>query len=138
MSIDYKFQPHCASGARFGYKYQPGTFIYRLDESTTIFMPKLPLDSAVLVYTHCPPHLAKVIGIATYNTPDVYTVIIPDGSISEYSNHDNILEACPASCSEQKASLLPHWIQTGANATLFLDNMPRPRHGKLVLDNAEK
>jgi hypothetical protein len=83
MSIDYKFQPHCASGARFGYKYQPGTFIYRLDESTTIFMPKLPLDSAVLVNTHCPPHLAKVIGIATYNTSDVCTVIFPDSSISD-------------------------------------------------------
>jgi hypothetical protein len=27
-SIDYTFQPHVTSGSRFGYKYQPGTFIY--------------------------------------------------------------------------------------------------------------
>jgi hypothetical protein len=38
-SIDYKFQPNVTSGARFGYRYQPGTFIYRLDESTTVFAP---------------------------------------------------------------------------------------------------
>jgi len=36
-SIDYVLQPNVTSGVRFGYKYQPGTFIYRLDESTTIF-----------------------------------------------------------------------------------------------------
>jgi hypothetical protein len=39
-SIDYKLQPNVMSGARFGYTYQPGTFIYRLDESTSIFAPK--------------------------------------------------------------------------------------------------
>jgi hypothetical protein len=87
-------------------------------------MPKLSLDSTVLVHTHSPPHTAKVIGVPTYNSLDVYTVLFPGGSILEYSNHDNILEACPASCSAQKPSLLPHWIQTGANATLFLDAMP--------------
>jgi len=38
-SIDYVLQPNITSGARFGYKYQPGTFIYRLDESTTVFAP---------------------------------------------------------------------------------------------------
>jgi hypothetical protein len=27
-SIDYKFQPHVTSGTKFGYQYQPGTFIY--------------------------------------------------------------------------------------------------------------
>jgi hypothetical protein len=41
-SIDYKFQLHTTSGAHFGYKYQAGTFIYRLDESTSIFAPSLP------------------------------------------------------------------------------------------------
>jgi hypothetical protein len=134
-SIDYKFQPHCTSGARFGYKYQPGTFIYCLDESTTIFTLKFALDSSVLVHTHSPPHKAKVIGLPHYDSPDIYTVMFSDGSISEYSNHDNILEACPESCDVQKATLLPHYLQPGANATLFLDTMPRPRHGKLVLSD---
>jgi hypothetical protein len=36
-SIDYSFQHHVSSGSRFGYKYQPGTFVYRLDESNTMF-----------------------------------------------------------------------------------------------------
>lgn len=136
-SSDYKFQPHCTSDARFGNKYLPGTFIYCLDESTTIFTPKFALDSNVLVHTHSPPHVAKVTSIPTYDYPDVYTVLFPDGSISEYKNHDNLLGACPVSCCEQKQGLLPHWIQTGANATLFLDTMPRPRHGKLILYNDE-
>jgi hypothetical protein len=38
-SIDYKIQPHVTSGAFFGIKYQPGTFIYRLDETNSIFCP---------------------------------------------------------------------------------------------------
>jgi hypothetical protein len=38
--IIYKFQMNVTSGAYFGPKYQPGTFIYRLDESTSIFAPK--------------------------------------------------------------------------------------------------
>jgi hypothetical protein len=36
-SIDYTFQNHVTSGTTFGYTYQPGTFIYRLDETTSIF-----------------------------------------------------------------------------------------------------
>jgi hypothetical protein len=39
-SIDYKFQNHTTSGTYFGMNYQPGVFIYRLDESTSIFAPK--------------------------------------------------------------------------------------------------
>jgi len=38
-SIDYTFQPHVTSGSKFGFKYQPGIFIYRLDESINIFGP---------------------------------------------------------------------------------------------------
>jgi hypothetical protein len=53
-SINHKFQPHVTSGARFGYHYQPGTFIYRLDESTSIFAPKFALGSSVFVHTHSP------------------------------------------------------------------------------------
>ncbi len=54
-SIDYVLQPNVTSGAHFGYRYQPGTFIFRLDESTTVFNPKFPLESKVLVHTHSPP-----------------------------------------------------------------------------------
>jgi hypothetical protein len=78
-SIDYKFQHHVTSGTRFGYKYQPGTFIYHLDESNSIFAPKFPSESQVLVHTHSPPHIAKVIGLPTYDRPDVYTVVFNDG-----------------------------------------------------------
>jgi hypothetical protein len=53
-SIDYKIQPNVTCGAHFGYKYQPGLFIYRLDESTSVFAPKFALESIVLVYTHSP------------------------------------------------------------------------------------
>ena len=62
-SIDYKFQLHSTSGAHFGYKSQPGTFIYCLDKFTTIFRPRFQLNSKVFVHTHSPPHQAKIIGI---------------------------------------------------------------------------
>jgi hypothetical protein len=81
-SIDYKFRSNVTSGTRFGYHYQPGTFIYRLDESTSVFAPKFALDSSVLVHTHSPPHVAKIIGIPSYDRPDIYTVAFNDGSIA--------------------------------------------------------
>ncbi|MFN9979033.1 MAG: hypothetical protein ACK53Y_03925, partial [bacterium] len=40
-SIDYRFQPNTTSGTKFGYKYQPGVFIYRLDETTSILLLSL-------------------------------------------------------------------------------------------------
>ena len=133
-SIDYKLQFNETSGARFGYRYQPGTFIYRLDESTSIFAPKFPIDSQVLIHTHSPPHVAKVIGIPTYQHPDIYTVVYPDGSIAEYSDQSDLLEAVPNTTSVTPCSLLPYWVKEGANATLFLSSMTKPKHGKLTCD----
>jgi len=83
-SIDYKFQNNVTNGEFFGLKYQSGTFIYRLDETTSIFAPKFLLDSSVYVHTHSPPSIAKVIGIPSYNAPNVYTVSFCDGTIAEY------------------------------------------------------
>jgi hypothetical protein len=37
--------------------------------------------------------VAKVVGIPTYNTPNIYTVAFKDGSISEYT--DDLLSATP-------------------------------------------
>jgi len=137
-SIDYKFQSNVTSGARFGFRYQPGTFIYRLDETNQILTPKFSLESEVLVHTHSPPHRAKVIGLPSYDRPNVYTVIFSDGSISEYSNENNILTLAPVSQSNEKSILLPSWIQDGTNATVFLTSMTRPRHGKLRLDPSDQ
>jgi len=44
-SIDYTLLSYSTSGALFGYQYQPGLFIYRLDEPTYIFKQKLYLDA---------------------------------------------------------------------------------------------
>jgi hypothetical protein len=138
-SIDYKFQPHSTSSAHFGFRYQPGSFIYRLDETNTVFMPKFTLDSTVLVHSHSPPHRAKIIGLPTYDRPDVFTVLFPDGWISEYADSNNLLEAVPSpSDSEKCASILPHWIKSGANATVFLTTMTKPKHGKLFLDSGDQ
>ncbi len=132
-SINYKLQSNVTSGAKFGLQYQPGTFIYRLDESTTVFAPTFTLDSKVLVHTHSPPHVAKIIGIPTYNNPNRYTVSFKDGSISEYNA--NVLSVQEESSDQQSVSLLPTWIKPGVNATLFLHSMVRPRHGKLQLSD---
>jgi hypothetical protein len=137
-SINYKFQPHTKSGTRFGYKYQAGTFIYRLDDTNLIFTPKYNLDSSVLIHTHSPPHKAKVIGIPSYDKPNVYTVVFADGSIEEYSDSDNIIEMLPEPKSVDSSTLLPSWVQNSANTTLFLSSMPKPRHGKLRLDSEQQ
>ena len=64
-----KFQLNTTSGAYFGYKYQAGTFFYRLDETTSIFSPKYALDTSVYIHTHSPPSIATIIGIPTYKNP---------------------------------------------------------------------
>lgn len=74
-SIDYHFQNNVTSGSYFGLKYQQGTFIYHLDESTSVFAPKFVLDTQVYVHTYSPPLTATVIGIPTYRSPDIYTVL---------------------------------------------------------------
>jgi hypothetical protein len=126
-SIDYKFQHNVTAGSQFGYKYQSGMFLYRLDESTHIFAPQYNLDTNVYVHTHSPPSVAKIIGILTYNAPNIYTVVYPDGSISEYTA--DLLSAAPTTLSNY--SSLPPWIKGGTDATLFLHQMSKPRHGKL-------
>ncbi len=134
-SIDYTIQHHVTSGSKFGYKYQPGTFVYQLDESTTMYAPKFPLDSTVLVHTHTPPHKATIIGIPTYSHPDIYTVKFQDGTIAEYSSNSNILEGIPITTSVDKSNLLPEWIKGGCTATLFLNDMSKPIHGRLYEDS---
>jgi len=128
-SIDYKFQTHVTSGAHFGLKYQPGTFLYRLDESTSIFDPQFPIDSSVHVHTLSPPSLAKIIGMPTYQHPDIYTVAFKDGSIAEYMS--DILSLAPSDLPPTSSTILPSWIKGGANATLFLLDMSKPKHGKV-------
>lgn len=92
-SVDYKFQHNVTNGAYFGLKYQPGMFIYRLDESTTIFTSKFPIDSTVHVHTHSPPSTATIIGLPSYDKPNIYTVSFRDGSVSEYT--DDLLSLVP-------------------------------------------
>jgi len=136
-SIDYTFQHHVTAGCCFGYKYQAGTFIYRLDESSTIFSPKFPLEAKVLVHTHSLPHVREVVGLPSYDKPDVYTVKFQDGSVAEYSSTENVLELAPVyTTSMSKSNLLPYWIKGGYTVTLFLEHMPQPRHGRLYEENA--
>jgi hypothetical protein len=132
-SIDYKLQSNVTSGSKFGYQYQPGTFFYRLDESTTVFAPTFALETKVLVHTHSPPHVATVISIPTYDSPNRYTVTFKDGSISEYDA--NVLFTLEESIDKVSVPLLPSWIKPGANATVFLHSMVRPRHGKMQLND---
>jgi len=133
-SVDYKFQLHTTSGAHFNYKYQAGTFLYRIDETNSIFAPTFKVDSQVHVHTHSPPSLATVISIPTYQHPDVYTVVFRDGSVSEYTA--DLLSAAPEG-SSPSPTLLPKWIQAGVNATLFLEDMSKPKHGTLNMISNE-
>jgi hypothetical protein len=127
-SIDYKFELHTTSGAFFKYRYQSGTFFYRLDESTSIFAPKFNINSSVYVHTYSPPSLATIIGIPTYQSPNIYIVSFKDGSISEYT--EDLLSLAPTNLADTP-TLLPSWIKGGANATLFLTSMSKPCHGTL-------
>jgi len=123
-SINYQFQHHVASGAGFGLRYQSGTFIHRLDETNTVYAPKFALDSKVLVHTHSPPHTATIVGLPSYDQPDIYTVCFPDGSITQYSDQSNILEAVPDSTITPSCPIIPAWIQGGCPCnTIFTRNV---------------
>jgi hypothetical protein len=112
-----KFQHNVTSGAHFGLQYQPGTFIYRLDESTSIFSPKFALESSVHVHTHSPPSIATIIGLPTYDNPNLYTVVFKDGSISQYL--DDILSNVPDNESTSVKPLLPSWIKGGCECDII-------------------
>ena len=126
-----KFQLNTTSGAYFGYKYQAGTFFYRLDETTSIFSPKYAIDTPVYVHTHSPPSVATVIGIPTYDSPNVYTVVFKDGSLSKYT--EDLLSIAPILPPSPTINLLPNWLKGGAKVTLFLQTMTKPRHGTVQL-----
>jgi hypothetical protein len=64
-----------------------------------------------------------------YHNPDIYTVALKDGSIGEYTS--DIFSVVPLNSSSSNASLLPSWTKGGANATLFLTHMGKPKHGTL-------
>jgi len=130
-SIDYTFQPNVTSGSRFGFKYIPGMFVYRLDETNVIHCPTFPLDSDVLVHTHSPPHRGTIVGVPTYQKPDIYVVRFPDGTLAEYSLASEVLEATTKASPITNSINLPSWIQENAPATLFLSDMSKPRHGRL-------
>ena len=88
----------------------------------------------MLVHTHSPPSIAKVIGIPTYQNPNVYTVAFQDGSVSKYTK--DLLSKAP-DCMTSVLSLLSAWIMGGAKATLFLEKMSKPRHCTLQLVSNE-
>jgi len=48
------------------------------------------------------------------------------------------LELAPISQPCSSSTLLPSWVQDGANATVFLNSMLKPRHGKLRLDSTNQ
>jgi hypothetical protein len=72
------------------------------------------------------------VSIPTYSRPNIYTVVFQDGSLAEYLDTANILEAAPTQCPASVVTLLPDWIQQGAKTTLFSNNMSKPRHGTLL------
>jgi hypothetical protein len=63
----------------------------------------------VYVHSHSPPPIATIIGIPTYNTPDVYTVSFKDGSISDYTS--DMLSLAPSPLSVPPNTMLPTWIK---------------------------
>jgi hypothetical protein len=67
------------------------------------------------------------IGTPSYTNPDIYTVALKDGSISEYTM--DVLSAVPSASTSPSPNLLPAWIKGGTNATLFLTTMSKPCHG---------
>jgi hypothetical protein len=73
-----------------------------LDESNSIFAPKFNIES--------------------------YTVSFKDGSMSEYT--EDMLSLAPEQ-TQTSSSLVPPWVKGGANATLLLEHMSKPRHGTL-------
>lgn len=61
-------------------------------------------------------------------------MLFPDGSSSEYLDTNNLLEAIPSIPSPSAvSSVLPFRVKSGVSATIFLSDMSKPHHGKLML-----
>ncbi len=85
------------------------------------------------MHTHLLPSTAKIFGTPTYDSPNIYTVLFKDGSLLEYS--EDFLSVAPENRQDLFSLLLPYWIKGGANATLFLHDIPKPRHRTLNLSS---
>ena len=51
--------------------------------------------------------------------------------MAEYSASSEVLESVTTPLTNKVPSVLPDWIKGGAPATLFLNHMSKPRHGRL-------
>jgi DNA recombination-dependent growth factor C len=58
------------------------------------------------------------------------------GTIAEYSISSNLLEAALSSCPKPISTTLTDWVKGGATATLFLNTMTKPLHGRLYTDDS--
>ena len=65
-------------------------------------------------------------------------MVFADGSIAEYSDSANIIEMLPEQKSVDSSTLLPSWVQNGANAAFFLSSMSKPRHGNLRVNSEQQ
>ncbi len=106
----------------------------KFKEAVSVFPPLIPLEflnplNRPLLPVS-PPHTATIVSIPSYDRPDVYTVKFSDGSLAEYSDTDNVMEADSVLSLTPQPAILQHWIQGGANATLFIHNMTKPKHDK--------
>jgi hypothetical protein len=73
--------------------------------------------------------------VPTYSQPDTYVVRFRDGNLAEYSASSGILEAVDSPCPTPIQTILPDWIQEKSPITLFLNDMVKPRHGRLYLNS---
>jgi hypothetical protein len=63
--------------------------------------------------------MATVVGLPTYDHPDVYTVKFKDDAHAEYSLSENILEATNVLCPIPDTNILPDWIKGVAMLHFF-------------------
>ena len=86
------------------------SFIARMKQLLS-FLQNYALDTRVYVHTHSPPPEATIIGIPTYESPNIYTVAFKDGSLSEYT--EDLLSLAPVPLSSPEVNLLPSWLKGG-------------------------
>jgi len=137
-SVRYKLDEHLIAGPSFNLKYEGGMYFNTYtNNNPTNKPPTFPPNTMVYVHHAGKNHQAKVLSIPLSGT--LYTLQHKDGSIHQHEEM-HISQTNPSSEPHNNDPLLhtfPSWVQHNCKATLYLPNMPRPKHGYLIFHNQQ-
>ena len=137
-SDDFSLDETLCSGPAFGLKYDGGLYVDKYYDEAETFSPPTHAPSSMVFIKHNHTYIkCKVLTIPDRDST-VYTLqYIHINAIHQHDEKD-ILDHDPTIVPNQHNPILttfPSWLKHGNSITLFLNNMAKPHHGTLLIQD---